>query len=109
MPGSLGVYMPNGEALFDFSMPDWDAGFQPATLRFGIWTDSGAVFVVPNIDFYDWETLDWVPLSGIQQGIVRLPGAQKFIDREGHIQVRLSVTGGQGCYFLALGAEGSNP
>ncbi len=58
MPGTTGVYIPDGEAQIEFSLPVVEKSFYPEKLRFGIWTDHGAVFVVPQIDFYDWTS--WI-------------------------------------------------
>ncbi len=103
-PGSTGVYMTNGEAIFEYYVPENLRYLPIDRLKLGVYTDSG-VFIDPKIEIYDWESESWTQLDGIVQGVNLLPGGSSFIREDGQINLRLNIQGGQSCIYLSVGME----
>lgn len=106
MPGALAIYITRGEAVFDFTMPAEAAGLELENLKLALYSDGG-VFDSPIVELFNWQTEKWITLSGVNQGVNLVPQADIFASSDGMIRVRLSVEGGQYCYYVALGLEGS--
>ncbi len=115
MPGSTGVYVNRGEAIFEFRLPAQTAGVILSNLQLAIFSDS-AIFSLPQVDLYNWQSDKWTPLNGLNQGVnlIPLPKPSQsisppFVRHDGLIQICLTIENGQNCYFLALGLEGEKP
>jgi hypothetical protein len=106
LPGTTAVYISGGKATFEFRLPQETNHLKPENLKLGIWSDSG-LFSSPNIALYNWKTLSWTTLDGIDQGVNLVPKAADFVNDEGRVQIQLSAEGAQSCYYIALGLEGS--
>ena len=75
-------------------------------LKLSVWTDSNWVGG-PAIAFYNWQTLSWVELERVDQGINLVSDAVSYIGPDGSIQVRMSGKDNmQACFYLGLGLEG---
>lgn len=108
MGGSTAVYIVNGEALFEFSLPGSLPKESVDNLKLTISTD-GAWFDGPDTAIYNWEIQDWVTLEGINQGANLIPNASGLIGPGGQVRVRLTDQNGQSCYYLGLGLEAHAP
>ncbi|OGO34652.1 MAG: hypothetical protein A2Z16_09465 [Chloroflexi bacterium RBG_16_54_18] len=109
-PGTTSVYLTRGSGTFDFSIPPKFQTLQPEKIRLSLWNDSGTLQISPEIAIFDWASESWTTLSGIQAGINMIPNAAQFINHVGSARLRISASEtGQGCYFLAIGLEGSIP
>lgn len=109
-PGTASVYLNRGSATFSFTLPGTLRTVEPERLRLSLWSDAGGTIGSPEIAVYDWLSQSWTTLSGIHIGVNLVPQAEQFISANAEIRVRLSPADtGQGCYFLAMGLEGSAP
>jgi len=107
MTGSTAVYIVNGEALFEFTLP---TSLQNATvdnLKLTLSTD-GAWLDGPETALYNWEMGDWVALEGVNQGTNLVPDPAPFISPTGLVRVRLTDQNGQSCYYLASASKPIN-
>jgi hypothetical protein len=107
-PGTTGVYLANGEAIFEFYLPEQTRGFQVERLNLALWTDMGW-WQAPQIAFYDWSTSDWRSLADPQQGENQVVDAGNLVSEAGLVQVRLVGQNMQGCFYLDLGLEAMPP
>jgi hypothetical protein len=105
---TLGVYIASGEAVFEFQAPFSGAEVQVDKLSLSMWNDSGW-WSEPATAFYDWEIETWRELNEVVQGVNEVGNAASFVDPQGMVRLRIgsdSATS-QGCYYVALGLEGS--
>jgi hypothetical protein len=100
------IYLNRGESIFRFSLPAQFANLAVNRLKLSIYTD-GNWIGAPAVALFNWQTLDWVELTNIIQGINYTPDASGLINQDGEIQLRLSgKDNSQACFYLGLGLEG---
>ena len=107
--GGATVYLTGNEAIFEYSLPSEARKIQVDNLKLGLWTDSGGLMVeMPGAEFYDWETQEWVPVLGLNQGINLVPDAGHLVSTDGLVRLKLTPapTGVQYCFYTGLGLEG---
>jgi hypothetical protein len=107
MPGTAGVYINRGDAVFEFNLPAEVQDVNVDNLKLTIYSDAG-FFNAPEISILNAETGDWVKLDGIDQGANLIPNAAKFVDPNGAVRISLTADNASNCFFLGLGMEGSH-
>lgn len=103
---STGVYLSNGEAIFEFRLPSDVLAYRPEVLNMNLWTDMGW-WQSPDVALYDWEVDDWRALKEVRQGDNTLSAPDDLINDAGLIRLRLSGENMQGCIFVDMGIEGT--
>jgi hypothetical protein len=114
--GVPAVYLGREESVFEFQIP---SGTEPGSLVEGeelqieqlvlhIGSDVG-INQVPNTGIFNWESDTWSELQGPVTGQNLIQDVEGLISADGKVRVRLSPTNmfGGGCYFLAIGLEGT--
>lgn len=105
MPGTTGVYIVRGEALFEFDLPAEAQDVTVDNLKLTVVSDAG-FFNPPDLSILNAETGDWVRLDGVNQGANLIPDAAKFIDQTGAVKIMLAAQNASNCFYLGLGMEG---
>ncbi|MCC7130607.1 MAG: hypothetical protein B6D39_11025 [Anaerolineae bacterium UTCFX2] len=106
--GTTTVYISQGEAIFEFEIPNKMTKMDDERLKLGLWSDSGLSETI-TADLYDWVKQDWIELTGTSQGVNLIPDPAPFIGSDGRIQVRIQGGNLNSCIYLAFGLEGSLP
>lgn len=104
MPGTTGVYLQRGDAVFEFNLPVDMPPEQVTNFKLNLWSDAG-FFTPPEMAIYDWQDASWLRLDGVNQGINLIPASEALIDSGGSVRIRLSGENLQYCYYLDLGLE----
>jgi hypothetical protein len=106
--GSPAVYFNQGQAVFEYHLPEVAEGVEVSDLVVHIGTDSG-LSRAPATAVYDWDSGTWNELVDAVAGRNLVPAGEGLINQNGDIRVRLSSENfiGGGCFYVALGVEGS--
>jgi hypothetical protein len=99
------VYLSSGQATFEYTLPEFAHNLQADNLKLSIWNDSNWI-TAPGISFYDWKARQWVGMQGVEAGANLIPDASAYISPNGRIRLLLEGNNLQGCFYVALGAEG---
>lgn len=106
--GSPAVYFNQGQAVFEYHMPEVAQGVEVSDLVVHIGTDMG-LSRAPATAIYNWDSGSWEDLADATPGRNLVPASQGLINPNGDIRLRLSSDNfiGGGCFYVALGLEGS--
>jgi hypothetical protein len=102
---STAVFIENGQAVFEFQVPEGAVKAGVKTLRLALRTDGGW-WGSPAIAVYDWEANDWSQLGETQMGENPVENPGGLVSPTGQVRVRVEgdVTF-KGCYYISLGIE----
>ena len=114
--GMPAVYLGREESVFEFQIPsEIEPGspiegqeLQVEQLVLHIGSDVGTN-QVPATGIYNWESETWSELQGLVAGRNLIAEVEGLISADGKVRVRLAPNNvfGGGCYFLAIGLEGT--
>lgn len=113
--GMPAVYLNKEPAIFEFIIPDnilsiegQSRGIRLDSLVLHIGTEGGWN-QVPSTAIYNWLSEDWEEIEDVESGRNVIPATENVVNASGSIRLRLSPANppGGGCYFLAMGLDGS--
>ncbi|MFU8772290.1 MAG: hypothetical protein ACNA8H_07705, partial [Anaerolineales bacterium] len=105
--GMPAVYFGRGEAVFEFQAPEFVNNAQIEKLLLYIGTEGGWNRV-PQTYLFDWSAGDWREIQSPTVGNNNIHAVEGLVNPSGMVRVRfLSENFGGGCYYVALGLEGS--
>jgi hypothetical protein len=104
---STAVYIHQGEAIFEFTLPVNSQKIQVDNLKLALWSDFEG-FIPPNIAIYNWQAEKWFDARGMVPGVNLIQAAAQLVNHDGKILVKLSTENNfqGGCYYLGMGLEG---
>ncbi len=105
---STGVYLSNGEAIFEFRLPDGAQNFDLEALTLSLWSDMGW-WRAPDVNIYNWDAGEWRQVTEPIQGENPILDPEPLVNDESLIRLRLAGENMPGCYFIDLGLEASAP
>jgi hypothetical protein len=106
---STNAYLPGGEVVFEYRLPDELIGLDLASLHFNLDTD-GPRAQNYRLEFLDWTVEEWQEIEMARFGLNIIGEAGRLISQDGIIQARLSVDDNSwGCWSLDVGIDGYRP
>lgn len=106
MPGTTGVYIGRGQAIFEFRIPEAMRDMAVDELNLVLGSEGGWV-QPPSTAIYNWQNDAWTELQNQSLGANTISDAASLVSAEGLIHVRLSAESGGGCYYVELGFSGT--
>ncbi|MGD8821572.1 MAG: hypothetical protein PVG63_00590 [Anaerolineales bacterium] len=104
---STSAYLPGGEVIFEYRLPDVLTSLQLPSLHFNLETD-GARTQGYTVEFYDWTSDAWAVVEQPHFGLNIISQAESYINNDGLIRARLTVgENSWGCWSLDLGIDGN--
>jgi hypothetical protein len=106
-PDNTSLWLGRGEAIFVYQLPELAERVQPDQLRLSIRSDGGWN-QLPTIAIYEWAGERWITLDGVAAGVNLVGAADRYINDQGKIQVKLTseFNQGGGCLFVEMGLQG---
>jgi hypothetical protein len=106
-PDAASLYLGQGEAVFEFQLPDETRDIRVDEIKLIIGTDGGGWWQPPDTAVYDWGRETWFALSDPVLGVNVVSDAATMVSDDGLVRVRMSADSNQGgCLYLELGLEG---
>jgi hypothetical protein len=106
-PSGASLWLGQGEALFEFQVPEEARDIQVDEIKLVIGTDGGGWWQPPDTAVYDWDLETWFAVSDPVIGVNVISDATTMVSDDGLVQVRMSAESNQGgCLYLELGLEG---
>lgn len=105
--GMPAVYFGRGDAIFEFQAPEVATEARIEKMQLYIGTEGGWNRV-PQTYVYDWLVDDWREIQNPSVGNNNIHAVDGLVNPNGLVRIRFStenVSGG--CYYIALGLEGS--
>jgi hypothetical protein len=100
------IHMTDGEAEFQYQIPENLASLRVDTLKLSLWRDSGGQGILPGLALYDWEQETWVSIQDPIEGNNIIKNAAPYIGESGLVRVQMAAKGDTfGCVYLDLGLE----
>jgi hypothetical protein len=105
------VYLENGEATLDFTIPEYLMSTQIDNLTLNIWDDMNWNAQSDNItlSIYNWELDTWTEIDEVSNGKTIISDPAGLVNENGAVQVKVTRDNfnSGGCVYLDLGLDGS--
>ena len=100
------VSIGNGEAEFEFLIPEELEGADVKAIKLNIWRDSGGDWALPETSFWDWQEEAWKSIQEPRMGVNEIRQPAALVNESGAIRVRLKTNANMyACYYLDMGIE----
>jgi hypothetical protein len=105
--GVPAVYIGQGEAFFEYNLPEAMRDVQLERLVLSLRSEGGWR-QAPAVALYDWRARSWAELSDPEFGDNPIVDTAAFVGEDGVVRVRLAVDAASGgsCYVVGVGFEG---
>jgi len=101
------VYFSRGDAIFEFHAPEFVKNAHIEKMLLYIGTEGGWIRV-PKTYIYDWSISDWREIQNPVAGNNNIIEVEGLVNPNGSVRIRFTNDEfGSGCYYIALGLEGT--